>query len=150
MTEFISIAQRNVYDREGVLDDVELESYNLVAYSVQGDVIVVPAFGSVPNHLKDVQKDSAQQNETWKIFTDLIPPCARLMVAQYNVFTDGYSNTLAAVDQTKEFRIRTWIHDTMVSLQKILKRIPDDAKNKDRHCQFCVSNHCNRLLHTIG
>ena len=63
MTEFISIAQRNVYDREGISDDAELESYNLVAYSVQGDVIVVPAFGSVPNHLKDVQKDSAQQNE---------------------------------------------------------------------------------------
>lgn len=56
---------------------------------------------NLPDDLKDEQKDFALQNEGWKIFTDLIPPQDRQMVAQYNTFTDGYSNTLAAVDQTK-------------------------------------------------
>ena len=86
---------------EGVTDYSEPDFYYLATYSVQGDAITNPTFESVPNDLKDEQKDFALQNEGWKIFTDLIPPQDRQMVAQYNTFTDGYSNTLAAVDQTK-------------------------------------------------
>jgi hypothetical protein len=102
MTEVIASAQGDVYNMDGVSDYVEPESYYLATYSVQGDAITDPTYTSVPNDLKDEQKDSALQNKAWKIFTDLIPPQNRQMVAQYNVFTDGYSNTLAAVDQTKD------------------------------------------------
>jgi hypothetical protein len=101
MTDIIQSAKGDVYNMQGVTDYSEPTSYPLVTYSVQGDAIKNPIFASVPNDLKDEQKDSALQNEGWKIFTGLIPPQNRQMVAQYNTFTDGYSNTLAAVDQTK-------------------------------------------------
>ena len=101
MTEVIASAQGDVYNMEGVTDYSEPDFYDLATYSVQGDAITNPTFESVPDDLKDEQKDSALQNEGWELFTDLIPPQHRQMVAQYNTFTDGYSNTLAAVDQTK-------------------------------------------------
>lgn len=101
MTEVITSAQGDVYNMEGVTDYSEPDFYDLATYSVQGNAITNPTFESVPNDLKDEQKDSALQNEGWKIFTNLIPPQDRQMIAQYNTFTDGYSNTLAAVDQTK-------------------------------------------------
>lgn len=101
MTEVIASAQGDVYNMEGVSDYVEPESYYLASYEVQGDAITNPAFESVPDDLKDEQKDSALQNKAWQIFTDLIPPQDRQMVTQYNVFTDGFENTLAAADQTK-------------------------------------------------
>jgi len=100
MTNIIQSAKGDVYNMAGVSDYSEPTSYPLVAYSVQGDAITKPMLESVPNDLKDEQKDFALQNEGWKLFTDLIPPQNRQMVAQYEVFTDGYSNTLAAVDQT--------------------------------------------------
>jgi hypothetical protein len=101
MTEVIASAQGDVYNMQGATDYSEPDSSSLATYSVQGDAITNPIFDSVPNDLKDEQKDVALQNEGWKIFTNLIPPQDRQMVAQYNVFTDGYSNTLAAVDQTQ-------------------------------------------------
>jgi hypothetical protein len=102
MTDIIHSAKGDVYNMEGVSNYDEPDSFYLATYSVQGDAITEPAYKSVPNDLKDEQKDSALQYEAWKIFTDLIPPQDRQMVAQYNVFTDGYSNTLAAVDQTRD------------------------------------------------
>ena len=102
MTEVIASAKGDVYNMEGASDYDEPDSFYLATYSVQGDAITEPAYKSVPNDLKDEQKDSTLQNEAWKIFADLIPPQDRQMVAQYNVFTDGYSNTLAAVDQTRD------------------------------------------------
>jgi hypothetical protein len=102
MAEIIASAQGDVYNMEDVSDYAEPESYYLVVYSVQGNAITDPEFESVPNDLKDEQKDFALQAEAWEIFTDLIPLEDRHMVAQYNVFTDGYSNTLAAVDQVKD------------------------------------------------
>jgi hypothetical protein len=101
-TEVIASAQGDVYNMEGVSDYVEPESHYLVTYSVEGDTIADPTYATAPSDLKDEQKDPALQSEGWKIFTDLIPPENRQMVAQFNTFTDGYSNTLAAVDQTKD------------------------------------------------
>ena len=100
MADIIQSAKGDVYNMAGISDYVEPESYSLATYSVQGDSITKPTYDSVPSDLKDEQKDFALQNEGWKIFTNLIPPQNRQMVAQYNTFTDGYSNTLAAVDQT--------------------------------------------------
>jgi hypothetical protein len=101
MTDIIQSAKGDVYNMGGTSDYVEPKTYYLAEYSVHGDSITDPIFESVPNDLKDEQKDSTLQNEGWKIFTSLIPPTDRQMVTQYKVFTDGYSNTLAAVDQTQ-------------------------------------------------
>jgi len=102
MKDVIASAQGDVYNMEGVSDYVEPELYYLAAYSVQRDEIINPAFESVPTDLKDEQKDSALQNQAWKIFTELIPFQNRQMIARYNVFTDGFENTLAAVDQVRD------------------------------------------------
>jgi hypothetical protein len=101
LTEVIASAQGDVYNMEGVSEYDEPESHYLATYSVEGDAIADPTYDPVPSELKDEQKDFALQNAGWKLFTDLIPPQNRQMVAQYNTFTDGYSNTLAAVDQIK-------------------------------------------------
>lgn len=101
MKEVIASAQGDVYNMEGTTDYSEPDFHYLTIYSVQGDEITNPTFESVPDDLKDEQEDYAMQNEGWKMFTGLIPPLDRQMVTQYNTFTDGYSNTLAAVDQTK-------------------------------------------------
>jgi hypothetical protein len=100
MAEIIASAQGDVYNTAEFSDDyVEAKTYYLVAYTVNGDEIFKPTFETVPSDLKDEQKDTALQNSAWEVFTTLIPAQDREMVVQYNVFTDGYSNTLAAVDQ---------------------------------------------------
>jgi hypothetical protein len=58
-----------------------------------------PVFDQIPADLADEQKDKALQLEAWQIFANLIPAKDRQMVTQYNIFTDGTENTLAAVDQ---------------------------------------------------
>lgn len=102
MTEIIASAQGDVYNMQGVSDYSEPDFYYLASYSVHGDKITGPAYESIPGDLKDEQNDLALQNEGWIIFTDLIPPQNRQNVAQYNIFTDGLSNTLAAVGQTHD------------------------------------------------
>ncbi len=103
MTEIIASAQGNVYSTDDETENyVEPESYYLVTYSVEGNTIIEPIIKLVPSDLQDEQKNVTLQNEAWDLFTDLIPPQDRQMVVQYNVFTDGYSNTLAAVDQNHE------------------------------------------------
>ena len=100
MTEIIASAQGDVYSMDaGTENYVEPESHYLVTYSVKGDMITRPVMESIPGDLKDEQGDTALQNTAWDVFIDLIPPQDRQMVVQYKVFTDGYSNTLAAVDQ---------------------------------------------------
>ncbi len=120
MTEVITSAQGDVYNMEGVADYVEPESYELTKFTVNGDVISNPTFESVPNDLKDEQQDSVPQKEAWQIFTDLVPSQNREMVAQYNVFTDGFENTLAYVDQTPE-DLSKWLLEIDVA----------DLENKD-------------------
>lgn len=102
MTKIIASAQGDVYATVGNAVYVEPKSYYLVTYSVEGDMLTEPVAGSFPTDLADEQKDVALQNSAWDLFTTLIPTHNRQMVVQYNVFTDGYSNTLAAVDQNQE------------------------------------------------
>lgn len=102
MERVIIGGQGDVYNFEGVTDFSEPEFDYLAEYSVEGDAIKDPVLESVPADLQDEQKDSALQNEAWQVFTELIPAADRQMVTQFNVFTDGYSNTLAAVDQSKQ------------------------------------------------
>lgn len=107
MADIIQSAKGNVYE----IDEssyIAPDSYYLVEYSVNGNEITNSILESVPDDLKDEQRDSTSQNEAWQLFTDMIPLQNRLMLAQYNVFTDGYSETLAAVDQVKE-NPRQWV-----------------------------------------
>lgn len=100
-TAVIASAQGDVYaPSEIVAEDPDL--HYLAYYSVDGEQIEDPVYESIPDHLLDEQKDASLQNEGWEVFTDLISPEDRQMVTRYNVFTDGYSNTLAAVDQVKD------------------------------------------------
>jgi len=120
MADIIQSAKGDVYK----IDDpnyVEPDSYTLATYSVNGDEIVNPVFDQkIPNDLKDEQHDVVLQDEAWRIFTTLIPSEDRQMVAQYLVFTDGFENTLAAVDQTPN-DLTHWIVEVDVA----------DLKNKD-------------------
>ncbi len=107
MADIIQSAKGNVYE----IDDpnyVEPKSYYLVTYGVNGDQITNPVFDSIPNDLKDEQQDNVSQKAAWQIFITLIPAEDRQMVTQYIIFTDGYSNTLAAVDQTED-DLTNWI-----------------------------------------
>lgn len=107
MERIIAGGQGDVYDFSGVEEFEEPDVYNLALYSVEGDVITNPVFESVPADLKDEQNDLSLQAHAWEVFTELIPPANRQMVAQFNVFTDGVDNTLAAVDVIQD-DISSW------------------------------------------
>lgn len=100
MDHVIEGGQGDVYDYEGVETLEEPLVTDLVLYRVEGDAITHPAYDAVPSDLLDQQRDSALQNEAWQLFAALIPPPNRELVKQFNVFTDGPDNTLAAVDLT--------------------------------------------------
>lgn len=111
MSDIIASAQGNVYemgDEESSEEYIEPETYYLATYSINGDELTNPQLSEVPTELQDEQADAELQKEAWEIFTTLIPSQDRAMVAQYNVFTDGESNTLAAVDQTSD-DLTNWI-----------------------------------------
>jgi hypothetical protein len=108
MDEIIESGLGDVYDFSGVTDFEEPKFHYVAEYSVNGDSLASPVLQPVPADLGDEQKDYGLQNEAWQIFTELIPAQDRQMVAQFNVFTDGYSNTLAAVDQSKQ-NLSEWV-----------------------------------------
>jgi hypothetical protein len=97
--DIIAGAQGDVY---GGVDFAEPDSYYLVTYVVQDDTLMQPKYEPVPEDLTGAQRDFARQHEAWHVFANLIPLENRQMVAQYNVFTDGFDNTLAAVDQISD------------------------------------------------
>jgi len=110
MRNVIASAQGNVYDMGGA-DSYEAPDFNyLVAYAVQGSDLIDPQYAEVPADLKDEQGDAELQLSAWRIFTNLIPASERAIVAEYRPFTDGFENTLAAVDQT-EADLTLWVLD---------------------------------------
>ncbi len=103
MTEIVASAQGDVYAMdESAADYVAPDFLYLTSYSVEGDSITEPVLEDVPAALEPQQSNLALQEEAWQVFTTLIPPADRDMVVEFNVFTDGYSNTLAAVGQLSE------------------------------------------------
>ena len=103
MTEIIASAQGDVYGGEEDASSVTMDAQYLVYYDVSGDEIENPEYvWAISSDLRDEQKDLARQLQAWEVFTGLIPPADREMVSQFNIFTDGFENTLAAVDQKKE------------------------------------------------
>ncbi len=103
MTEIIASAQGDVYAMdESAADYVTPDFLYLTSYSVEGNTITEPVLEDVPAALEPQQSNLELQQEAWQVFTTLIPPADRDMVVEFNVFTDGYSNTLAAVGQLSE------------------------------------------------
>ena len=101
MDQVLDSGKGDVYNFTGVTNFEEPAFYYLASYDVEESTITDPILKTVPKDLQDEQHDTVLQQEAWSIFTTLIPVQNRQMVSQFNVFTDGYSNTLAAVDQTE-------------------------------------------------
>ncbi|MBL8097614.1 MAG: hypothetical protein JNK81_00420 [Anaerolineales bacterium] len=105
MENIIASSKGNVYEMDDE-EDVEYdepETYYLVTFAVNQNQIVSPDFDdSIPMSVRDEQMKFSSQKEAWDIFVTLIPPADRWMIAEYKTFTDGESNTLAAVDQTPD------------------------------------------------
>lgn len=103
LTEIVASAQGDVYAMdESAADYVAPDFRYLTSYSVEGDTLTEPMLEDLPAALKPQQANLVLQTEAWQVFTTLIPPADRDMVVEFNVFTDGYSNTLAAVGQLSE------------------------------------------------
>lgn len=102
MSEVIASVQGNVYDMSTMPDYMEPKFQTLAEYTVVGNSITNPQYSPVPEPLKEVQANSALQEEAWQTFVGIIPAEDRVMVGEYVIFTDGVDNTLAAVDQSSE------------------------------------------------
>lgn len=123
MAKIIQSAQGSVYEVSAT-DSIEPETHYLASYSVLGDLISTQDLEkslpsellekSIPIELKDEQNDRNLHEQAWDLFTLIIPPQDREMVADYIVFTDGYSNTLAAVEQTPDDLAR-WIMEVDIA-----------------------------------
>ena len=100
MADIVRAAQGSAYgpDSSGTLSS-NTDWHTLVTYQVDGNQINNPSYEKVSQNLKSLQQDSNAQQTAWNLFTGLIPPEDRKMVAEYQVFTDGPSNILAAVEQ---------------------------------------------------
>lgn len=80
----------------------EIEAY-LVTYIIDNDALTEPYYyDDIPDNLYDAQNDFATHQELWSYFATLIPYEFRPHVAEFTIFTDGQSNTLAAVAQTSD------------------------------------------------
>ena len=76
------------------------KEYTLVTYQVSGDEISSPKYATgAPAEFVKYQKDVESQKKMWKFFTDVIPADQRKMVSEFIIFSDGYSNSIGAVDQ---------------------------------------------------
>ena len=80
--------------------DSNQDMTTLVTYQVNGDQISDPSYEKVSKSLKKDQQNTASQDQAWQFFTTLIPLQDRQMVSEYEVFTDGPGNVLAAVEQS--------------------------------------------------
>jgi hypothetical protein len=76
------------------------EETHLVTYTFRGEKLHNYYLGTVPENLRDEQKDRATHEAIWNYFVALIPPEQRNMVTEFTIFTDGKDNYLAAVAQT--------------------------------------------------
>ncbi|MBI2758105.1 MAG: hypothetical protein HYX49_05455 [Chloroflexi bacterium] len=98
----IQASQGEVYSSDSSSNTPSPDWQTLVTYRVNGDQIGDPAYESVPGSLKSQQQDAAAQRASWDLFIRIIPLEGRQMVSEYQVFTDGPNNFLAAVEQAPD------------------------------------------------
>lgn len=103
MVDIVQASQGSVYGSgadSGGASSSNTDWQILVTYQVKGNQISNPSYEDVSKNLKSLQQDTPAQQAAWNLFTGLIPPEDRQMISEYQVFTDGPSNILAAVEQT--------------------------------------------------
>lgn len=84
--------------QSAISDDTEID---LVTYPILGDTLGDPILGrGVPESMRPLQEDRRMHEQIWQYFTDIIPADQRQELIEYNVFTDGQDNLLAAVYQS--------------------------------------------------
>jgi len=93
----IQLAIAGGEDVEENLLDTEV---TLVSYTVSGDELSNPYYGSVSPDLQDEQNNIQIQQQVWDYFASIIPPEQRSLLSEYSIITDGQGGTLAAVSQT--------------------------------------------------
>jgi hypothetical protein len=96
----------NTYSAEVVLDAErtdrtfkEEDGLTLITYEVSGEKITVPRNRSVPDELRNWQKDRPTHESIWNYFVSIIPAEQRALLSDFFIFTDGEGNHLAAVSQ---------------------------------------------------
>jgi hypothetical protein len=78
------------------------DEYNLVTYTVQGDLIENPVDKpNLPKNFREYQNDRTAQEKIWNYFAAIIPPENRKFLTEYIIFTDGKDNLLASVEQSR-------------------------------------------------
>jgi hypothetical protein len=94
----------NAYSTEVVLDTERTDQafrdedgIILITYEVEEDRITAPANRSVPDELRERQKDRAAHESIWNYFASIIPAQQRALLSEFFIFTDGIGNHLAAV-----------------------------------------------------
>lgn len=89
---------------EEALDFGEEESNEgtyLVTYIIDNETLTEPYFfDGLPTDMRDEQNDIEAHQQLWNYFSTLIPYEFRPQLTEFSIFTDGESNTLAAVAQT--------------------------------------------------
>ncbi len=100
MADIVQASQGSVYGPDsGGASSANTDWQTLVTYQVDGNQISDPSYEKVSRDLKSLQQDTTSQQAAWDLFAGLIPPEDRQMISEYQVFTDGPSNILAAVEQ---------------------------------------------------
>jgi hypothetical protein len=98
-SDILNTAANFDFGEEGNADD---EIY-LVTYDANGNIISNPYYEeSVPDELKDEQRDRSTHEAIWNYFVRLIPREERDFLTQFSIVTDGNGNILAAVGQTND------------------------------------------------
>ena len=112
--------------------DSNLDMTTLVTYQVNGDQISDPSYEKVSKSLKKDQQNTSSQMQAWQFFTTLIPLQDRRMVSEYEVFTDGPSNVLAAVEQSDNNPDK-WVVEIDVEDVKDKKELAFTVVHEDGH-----------------
>lgn len=96
--------EEDEYDESDFEMDEELA---LVTYQVSGGKIHSPVFEKVDADFVEYQQDEASHAAIWDFFTSIIPASQLWLVNEFVIFTDGYANTMGAVEQSDDPRY--WI-----------------------------------------
>ncbi|MCL4530342.1 MAG: hypothetical protein M1282_13120 [Chloroflexi bacterium] len=103
MADIVQASQGSAYGPDsGGASSSNTDWHTLVTYQIDGNRISNPTYEKVPKGLKSLQQDTTSQQAAWNLFIDLIPSQDRKMLSEYQVFTDGPSNILAAVEQASD------------------------------------------------
>lgn len=82
-------------------DEESDEASYLVTYIIKDETLTEPyLYDDVSSNFSDEQNDFETHKKIWNYFSTLIPHEFRPHLKEFTIFTDGESNTLAAVAQT--------------------------------------------------